>query len=806
VSSTPSITSNTITDNTNCSGASPNGSITIDVNGGVPAATDYTIQWYNGIGTSSAIAGETTATLSNLAAGDYTVEVTDILSPGNTCVSTATFSVIDDLPVFTINSTAITVSDQTDCVANGSAEVTDIMIDGVSNGGTTGFTFEWFDDAGVSIDGPGASAIVGVPLAAGNYRVVATNTTSLCSSAAMVFTVDDASVTPSITQNSITANTNCSGASPNGSITIDVNGGVPAATDYTIQWYSGIGTSSAIAGATTATLSNLAAGDYTVEVTDILSPGNTCVSTATFTVVDDLPVFTINSTAITVGDQTDCVANGSAEVTDIMIDGVSNGGTTGFTFEWFDDAGVSIDGPGASAIVGVPLAAGNYRVVATNTTSLCSSAAMVFAVDDASVTPSITSNTITDNTNCSGAPSNGSITIDVNGGVPAATDYTIQWYNGIGTSSAIAGETTATLSNLAAGDYTVEVTDILSPGNTCVSTATFTVVDDLPVFTINSTAITVGDQTDCVANGSAEVTDIMIDGVSNGGTTGFTFEWFDDAGVSIDGPGASAIVGVPLAAGNYRVVATNTTSLCSSAAMVFTVDDASVTPSITQNTITANTNCSGASPNGSITIDVNGGVPAATDYTIQWYNGIGTSSAIAGETTATLSNLAAGDYTVEVTDILSPGNTCVSTATFSVVDDLPVFTINSTAITVGDQIDCVANGSAEVTDIMIDGVSNGGTIGFTFEWFDDAGVSIDGPGASAIVGVPLAAGNYRVVATNTTSLCSSAAMVFTVDDVSSTPSITSNTITDNTNCSGASPNGSITIDVNGGVPAATDYT
>ena len=333
------------------------------------------------------------------------------------------------------------------------------------------------------------------------------------------------------------------------------------------------------------------------------------------------------------------MANGSAEVTDILIDGVSNSGTTGFTFEWFDDAGVSIDGPGASAVVGVSLAAGNYRVVATNTTSLCSSSVTLFTVNDVSVTPVITQNTITNNTNCTGAPSNGSITIDVNGGVPSATDFTIQWYSGIGTSSPIVGATTATLANLGAGDYTVEVTDILSPGNTCSSTATFTIVDDLPVFTINSASITVGNQTDCVANGSAEVTDILIDGVSNSGTTGFTFEWFDDAGVSIDGPGASAVVGVPLAAGNYRVVATNTTSLCSSSVTLFTVNDVSVTPVITQNTITNNTNCTGAPSNGSITIDVNGGVPSATDFTIQWYSGTGTSSPIAAATTATLANL-----------------------------------------------------------------------------------------------------------------------------------------------------------------------
>ena len=146
-----------------------------------------------------------------------------------------------------------------------------------------------------------ATDVVGVPLAAGNYRVVATNTTSLCSSSVTLFTVNDVSVTPVITQNTITNNTNCTGATSNGSITIDVDGGVPAATDFTIQWYTWHRNSSPIVGATTATLSNLAAGDYTVEVTDILSPGNTCSSIATFTIVDDLPVFTINTASITVG-------------------------------------------------------------------------------------------------------------------------------------------------------------------------------------------------------------------------------------------------------------------------------------------------------------------------------------------------------------------------------------------------------------------------------------------------------------------------------------------------------------------------
>jgi uncharacterized protein YodC (DUF2158 family) len=240
-------------------------------------------------------------------------------------------------------------------------------------------------------------------------------------------------------------------------------------------------------------------------------------------------------------------------VSDILIDGVSNGGTGGFTFEWFDGAGVSIDGPGAGPVVGIALGAGDYRVVATNTASQCNTVVTPFTVNDVSTPPVITQNSLTDNTNCSGAPANGSVTIDVDGGAPAATDYSIQWYSGVGTTTPIVGETNATLSNLAAGDYTVEVIDINSPGNSCSSTATFTISDDLPVLTIAGGSIVITDQTDCVANGSASVSDILIDGVSNGGTGGFTFEWFDGAGVSIDGPGAGPVVGIALGAGDYRV-------------------------------------------------------------------------------------------------------------------------------------------------------------------------------------------------------------------------------------------------------------
>ncbi|MEJ7646246.1 MAG: gliding motility-associated C-terminal domain-containing protein [Chryseolinea sp.] len=793
-------------DNSNCSGAAANGSITIDVNGAAPAATDFSIQWFTGVGTSSPLPGATTATLSGLAAGSYTVEVIDILAPGNTCSSTATFVLTDDLPIYSISAASITITDQSDCVANGSASVTDVFIDGISNGGVAGFTFQWFDDAGLAIPGAGSASTIAIPLAAGNYRVLAANITSQCSSIVSLFTVDDIAVKPVITASTLTNNTNCTGVLANGSITIDVNGAVPAASDYTMQWFTGLGTGSPIVGATTATISALASDDYTVEVIDILSPGNSCSTISTFFIDNDLPSYLVSAGFISVSDQSDCVPNGTASITDILIDGVSNAGVAGFTFEWLDNAGVVIAGAGNGAIVGVPLAAGDYFVQATNTTSSCSSSLAPFTVDDISVKPLITISANVDNTNCSGVSGNGSMSINVNGAAPLATDFNIQWFSGIGTGSPITGATTATLSGLMSGDYTVEVTDILSPGNTCVNTATFFINDNVPVYSIDVAAISVSDQTDCVANGSATVTDVLTNGISNGGVGGFTFEWLDNAGLTIAGAGNSATTAIPLSAGNYRVRATNTLSNCTSSFMQFIVNDISVKPVITINALMDNTNCVGAPANGSMSININGVSPAAADFSIQWYTGTGTAAPIVGATTASLSALAAGDYTVRVTDLLSPGNTCVNTATFAISNDLPVYTINGPSISITNQTDCVGNGSASVTDVLIDGVSNAGVAGFSFEWLDNSGIIIPGAGNAATIGVVLAAGDYRVQAKATGSQCSSIISSFTIDDISVKPVVAVNTLVDNTNCSGAARNGSLTITVDGAAPAATDFS
>ncbi len=122
---------------------------------------------------------------------------------------------------------------------------------------------------------------------------------------------------------------------------------------------------------------NLPSGVYTVQVTDNTTPGNSCLSTATFTVVDAPAVIAIAQTDITLTDQTDCApANGSAEVTDILVDNAAIGGVAGYTFTWLQNDGTTtIPGSGNAAIIGTSLANGSYFVSATNTTTNCVSPA-----------------------------------------------------------------------------------------------------------------------------------------------------------------------------------------------------------------------------------------------------------------------------------------------------------------------------------------------------------------------------------------------------------------------------------------------
>ena len=136
-----------------------------------------------------------------------------------------------------------------------------------------------------------------------------------------------------------------------------------------------------------------------------------------------------------------------------------------------------------------------------------------------------------------------------------------------------------------------------------------------------------------------------------GNTTGYTFTWLQSNGTTvIPGSGNAATIAVPLAAGNYFVQATNTTTNCKSANTPFTINDTHVNPAVTAATTVNNTNCTGATPNGSITINVGGVAPAAGQFNVEWFEGNGTTTtlgttvgSVTGVSNITAQGLSAGN-------------------------------------------------------------------------------------------------------------------------------------------------------------------
>ncbi len=206
------------------------------------------------------------------------------------------------------------------------------------------------------------------------------------------------------------------------------------------------------------------------------------------------------------------------------------------------------------------------------------------------------------------------------------------------------------------------------------------------------------DNTNCSSpNGTATAT-----------ATGVTYEWSN---------GATTSMISNLSAGTYTVTVTSTTSSCT-ATCSSVVATTATAPSLTCSKVD-NTNCS--SPNGTATATASG-------VTYAWSN---------GGSTATISNLSAGTYTVTVTSTTT-GCTATCSTTVATTTTPPSVTCSPTQPT------CLAPTSGSVAASASGGT---GTLGYTWS---------NGGSSSSISG--LGAGTYTVTVSdqnNCTSTCSS---------------------------------------------------
>jgi hypothetical protein len=229
---------------------------------------------------------------------------------------------------------------------------------------------------------------------------------------------------------------NCAGKAT-GALSVAVIGGT---SPYTYSWSN---------GATTAAISGLTAGPYQVSVKD----AGGCAAVQSVTVTEP-PALALNVSSTTSA----CgVSTGTASA-------VVSGGTSPYTYSWSS---------GTSNATANNLGAGVYLVTITDGRS-CRDSARV-AVSNTSG-PVIAVGTVTD-ANCSTGVG-GSAGVTIAGGT---APYTYSWSN---------GATSASVSNLGAGNYTLKVTD----AGSCIGTANI-VVPSAPPLPITICEVTVDNAT-----------------------------------------------------------------------------------------------------------------------------------------------------------------------------------------------------------------------------------------------------------------------------------------------------------------------
>jgi gliding motility-associated-like protein len=651
---TASLTINSTVTPVRCFG-SANGSITVVPAGGTPGYT------YNWLPLAPPITGQGTSTVTNLSIGNYTLNITD----ANLCPRQFTF-VITQPTALTLTTTASNVLCNAAC--NGSINV-------AGGGGTAPITFTWLPV--VTFTGSTNANIFN--LCSASYTVNASDLNG-CPISTVVTITQPIALTTTLTS----VNASCSN-SCNATASLNVAGGTPT---YSFSWSNG--------PATTSTLGNLCAGNYTGTVID----GNGCVSATGFTITA-LSAFNVTLTptsplcnGASTGSISTLLSGNQGTVSfNWVASGVGqnptnlNAGT--YTLTAIDAAGCIASGVAnlvnppallANVTTTNPACNGNCNGIAISTpvnavgtvnytwNPVAPNSPTVNALCAGNYTLTISDNngctdvqtfTLTNppvlNVNTSIGPatcgsSNGSITAIPVGGTPA---YTFSW-------TAPISSTNAAVSGLVAGVYTVIVTD----ANNCTNTVSIPLSNSNGPSAAPITSSSISCNAQCT--GAASINPVGI----VGGTPGYTVSWIVPPSASTVNPQ------VNLCAGTYSAQITDANNCILFNSVVIAQPAAiSVLPNLTF------PNCNGVC-NGSVTLNTSGGTGP---YNYSWSPG--------ASLNATLTNACAGNYSITITDF----NLCPSTVTLN----LPGVQNMTATSTVTNNL-CFGNclGTASVTSIV----------------------------------------------------------------------------------------------------------
>jgi gliding motility-associated-like protein len=713
------------------------GTASVNVTGGTPA---YTYTWNTNPAQNTAVAG-------GLNAGVYTAVIKD----ANNCYQTA--NVIISEPTLLINTMTYTNVSVTGG-NNGAAAANPF-------GGVAPYSYLWNTSAS-------SSSITN--LFAGSYTVNITDTKGCVK-------IDSVRINEppcqNLTLNVFSNNASCFGGN-NGSAFAIVNG---AAGSYTISWST---------GAFGPSISNLSAGNYSVNIKD----ANNCMQFANFSVIQPSQL-SVGLQAVNVR----CNGTGDGSI-NLNI----TGGTYPYSFAWSNSSNAEDQ---------VYLSAGSYSVQITDANG-CTAVASASITQPAPIAVTYTSQ----NVSCIYG-NNGAIGVNVTGGT---VPYTYTWST---------SATTQSITNLSAGGYTVLVKDannctlsspitisILQPDS--VKVDSFIVACSVPssgqtqvtvvpsggtgsyqvsfdngstfqpsgVYTsmLNNAAtysVILKDANGCLSLASGILTikpEVKIDSIRYAkcyaiGTTSVPVTVFPSGGdngpytMSFDNGGSYLSAGTY----SYNLSVASTYSIlikdargCVSGMSVITLPSVlNATTSVTSNYNGQNISCFGLS-DGSALVSAGGGTGA---YTFSW-------SCVPTQTTSSANNLSAGTYSVLILD----GNGC-SVTKLVTLNQPPV--VSPTAIVTsnynGQNISChgYSDGSANVT-------VSGGTAPYSYQWNTL-------PVQTNSAAVNLSAGTYSVLVKDANN-CIFTSTVFLTQpaSINSTLSVISNYNGQNISCFGSS--------------------
>ncbi|MEZ4964645.1 MAG: choice-of-anchor L domain-containing protein [Saprospiraceae bacterium] len=481
------------------------GSIELSAVGGTPG---YTYNWNNGFPGPNP---------GGLAPGTYNVTVTDV----NGCSNTTSAAVPGD---FTPPVAMATVPEPLSCF------VTSITIDGTGSSEVPNFTYNWTASGGGNIVS-GNDTPTPIVNQAGSYLLVVTNTDNGCT----------ASVTGQVTGDYTPPVAN---AGPAQFLTcvvdsLQLNGsGSANGPNYTYFWTASNG-GNIVSGDSSLTPLINQTGTYNLVVTNNT---NGCTNTASTNVSLDVAPPTA---VVAPGGQITCTNP------NLQLNGTGSSAGPNFTYSWTASNGGAI-GTGGNTLNPTVTASGMYTLVVTNTINGCTATAATNVTTNASVPTAVAAS--------SGIITCSSAQVILNAaGSSSGPNYSYQWNTSNG--QIVSGQGTTMLTVGSSGQYTLLVTNT---NNSCTSTFTIDVLDDLALPTANAGT----SQTLLCSQPS-----LTLDGSGSSTGPNFTYQWSASGNGNFITPTNIQNPGVDQP-GTYQLLVTNTTNGCTSVAQVQILEDA----------------------------------------------------------------------------------------------------------------------------------------------------------------------------------------------------------------------------------------